>query len=361
MTAAPTEPIQAAWSALSPDRPPGLVTAAELAIEAGVTEAAVYARIKKARRDGLLSPAFLDASDRMLFRREDADRVMKLYGKPGRAPAPGGQQLADAVRAALHTNPKFKPVALDAPAQASPHRTPVVLRGDPPRSHLLPPVTSKPAAPMPEKPPLAEEAAPAPEAWVSMRELMRTTGLGRSAVKEAMGTRQVEAKLVGQLLLYRAEGVVAWLEERKGRGRGLSLAEMARRSGATAPTIKRALIERGLLERTEVLAGERVLPLELAERFLAEWTPREATHNGRVREAMKPPAAAAKSPAKSGVAVAASGDLGAIWEQLSATRATRLLEREALDAGIRELDQAIKGLRFVARVAGVELPAEVPA
>ena len=152
MSAATREPEYAAWSALSSDRPPGLVTARELSIEAGVTEAAIYARIKKARRDGLLSPAFIDPRERMLFRREDAERMMKLYGKPsGRAPVPGGQQLSDAVRAALPSNPKFTPVAL-GPAKTSPPPIPVTARGDPPRGPLLAP--QKPKAPMPERRPV---------------------------------------------------------------------------------------------------------------------------------------------------------------------------------------------------------------
>lgn len=321
------------------------------------------------------------------------------------------------------------------------------------------------------QPARAAPAASCPPGWVTVPDLARETGIARNTVAEALAARGFTVELYGGCLCCSREDADAWLAERATRARGLSLAEMARRAGVAPPSIRKALRAASLLETTELVAGERVLPADVAEKFLAEYAGARPYHKSRGEERWgapagptpkleagrppglvtfkeladeegvipetiharvagarregllkpvnpgetpmlwrrteieavmakhrpvprqpknidvevpvaapattskqaervvrtmldtppKPRAAAPPAPPpvpKSGVKAAVSGDLRAIFDLLTSQRRTRLLEREALDVHIREIDQALLGLRYACRIASVELPAD---
>ena len=161
----------------------------------------------------------------------------------------------------------------------------------------------------------------------------------------------------------------------------VTFAELAKEEGLKKPTLEQRLYRArhdGDLEPVNPGGSPLLFRRVDADRVIAKV---HAYHKARLH----PPAAGtgrhgtkpapkeaaplkAKPPAKSGVAVAASGDLGAIWEKLSATRGAHLIEIESMGAKIAELegkicalDEGLAAVRKVAELAGVELPAEVPA
>jgi hypothetical protein len=195
-------------------------------------------------------------------------------------------------------------------------------------------------------------------------------------VFEAMKARHVKIEQHGNRLWVSREDADAWLAEREVRSQGMSISEMARRSGVCTNSIRKALEKRGLMEHTVEVAGQRVLPMAAAEKFIADYGGGKRYQKSRGEERWKsppdrtdPPAAQNRDeatfdetttrplpPSEPAAQVHVVADIGALFDRLTSQRRTRLLEREVIDGSIREIDEALAAVRTVAKVAGFELP-----